>query len=154
MTTLPPLTQRPMPSETPLAVAQVPDPSLGVRGPQLFQLLDDDSSGGLEVDELETSMKRLLAIASNSATAKAAEKAALAVSSKAKKKAEDLQQAAHDTLVAAEMRYAEALDAARAEIEAKEAAARAEKSKGAAARKALAAKVEKEHAMGLNKLRG
>ena len=113
---------------------------------ELFQLLDDDASGELEISEVALAMKNLLTMASSAKEAKAAEKAATAVTAKKRKAAEASQMAAYEAMLEAERKHDAAEESAGAAAKAK-AKAKAEIARQAReAKKEFAAKVAANNA--------
>ena len=110
----------------------------------LFQLLDDDNSGELEISELLTAMQWVLKMTSSLKEAKAAEKTSSAVTSKKKKAAEASQMTAFEASLAAEAKNRAAEQAAKfaANLKAKEAAAK--KVEERAAKKEQLAKIQRD----------
>jgi len=103
---------------------------------QLFNLLDDDGSGTLSVDELQEALKKLLSITSNANAAKIAEKAMKAAVAQAQSLAEKAQtdarikreeaEAEHEVAEAVLQQKEEAKRAAEARAKAEEKAAKQE----------------------------
>ena len=117
---------------------------------ELFEMLDDDGSGSLDLEELKAALRKLLSIAGSATQQKAADKVATAAVQKAKKLAEAAQKVAHEAMKESEARYAAAEEAAKEAEADREAAAK----KAAASKKAskleFAAKLEKERLASLS----